>query len=295
MTSKLSRFLHLERARTDRTEEETASPVQSGGRFEAPDEQRKAPHEAAVPEAHLERFKAQAPLALADVPEGDRRRFPRCLRCESENGRFAQACAVCGADLHTPEQREFNERLWQERKKGLSRTREDEAEALRQFDAQRPQKPSGAEEAEAGTQREAEALRQFEAPRYLPPGGPETGAPGPSGLPDAQPERPGRTRYAADGALRREEAEELARQLAQLREEEGTHPWIRAFAHHSTVGTALLSLINPPLARLATVVVLIALPLGLWRFGTGLWQLGGVVLGFFLFGLFIPPRAFKRY
>lgn len=136
MTSKLSRFLHLERPRTGRPESEASSAVQSGGRFETPQE--RAEHqEAAVPEAHLERFRGHAPLALADVPEDDARRFPRCMRCESENGRFATACGVCGADLGTPEQLEFNERLWQERRKGLSRTHADEAEALRQLEARR--------------------------------------------------------------------------------------------------------------------------------------------------------------
>jgi hypothetical protein len=136
MTSKLSRFLHLERPRAGRPESEASSPLQSGARFESMEERKEA-HEVAVPEAHLERFKAQAPVALADVPEEDARRFPRCMLCESENGRFARTCSMCGADLGTPEQLEFNERLWQERRKGLTPTHEDEREALRQLAEQK--------------------------------------------------------------------------------------------------------------------------------------------------------------
>ncbi|MFP2911421.1 hypothetical protein ACLESD_41630 [Pyxidicoccus sp. 3LFB2] len=227
-TPKLSRFLHLERPRTERPESDTASPVQSGGRFEDPQE-RKETQDAGVPEAHLERFKAQPPVALADRPEGDARRFPRCMRCESENGRFAQACAVCGADLGTPEQLEFNERLWQERKQGLSRTIEDEAEALRQAEARK-----------------------------------------------------------------REAAEHFASQLAQLRAEEGSYRWMRVFSQHSTVGTALLALIQPPLAKLLTVAVLIAVPVGLWRYGHGWTRLGGLALGIFFLALFVPGRSYGR-
>ncbi|WP_164017436.1 hypothetical protein [Pyxidicoccus trucidator] len=229
MTSKLSRFLHLERARTGRPESETSSPVQSGGRFEDPQERRET-QEADVPEAHLERFKGQPPVGLADVPEDDVRRFPRCMLCESENGRFAQACGVCGADLGTPEQLEFNERLWQERKKGLSRTIEDEAEALRQLEARR-----------------------------------------------------------------REDAEHFNRQLEKLRAEEGSYRWMRVFARHSTVGTALLALLPHPLLKGLMLATLIALPVGLWRYGHGLTKLGGLVLGLFFLSLFFPGRSYGRH
>lgn len=158
--SKLSRFLHLERARGERPQHgDGASPLRDKGRFESPQERRDAPQEAAVPEAHLERFKGEAPLALADVPE-EARRFPRCALCESENGRFAKACAVCGADLGTPEQLEYNERLWQQRRQGLSRTRADEVEALRQHEQRR-------REQEALAERMLEQLRQQEEDGWL--------------------------------------------------------------------------------------------------------------------------------
>jgi hypothetical protein len=114
MTSKFSRFLHLERSRGERPKPEEPSPLQSGGRFEALAQRGEAPQGAEVPEAHLERFRGEAPLALADAPK-EAEHFPRCARCESENGRYVHACGVCGADLNTPQQREYNERLRQTR------------------------------------------------------------------------------------------------------------------------------------------------------------------------------------
>jgi hypothetical protein len=226
VTSKLSRFLHLERARVERPESEASSQLQSGNRFESMEE-RKEHHETGVPDAHLERFRAQEPIAFADAPEEDARRFPRCMLCESENGRFAKTCRMCGADLGTPQQLEFNERLWQERRKELTRTRADESEALRQFEAQR----------------------------------------------------------------RQDDAEQLARQLAQLRAEEGMHPWVRAFSQHSTLGTALLSLIPHPLIRWLTFAGAVGLSVGLWRYGHGRAQWVGGGLSLLLLLLFIPPKS----
>ncbi|NMO14457.1 hypothetical protein HPC49_06425 [Pyxidicoccus fallax] len=229
MTPKLSRFLHLERSRGERTESETSTPLRDGGRFESLEERKEAHAEAAIPETHLERFKGEAPLALADAPE-DTRRFPRCMVCESENGRFAPRCTVCGADLGTPEQLEFNERLWQERKHGLSRTRADEIEALRQQEEQR----------------------------------------------------------------RREQAEQLELQIARLRAEERPARWVRMFSQHSTLGTALLSLIPHPLLRWLTLGGLFCLTGGLWRYGRGGTQLAGAMLTVFLVALFVPPGALRR-
>jgi hypothetical protein len=137
MSSKFSRFLHLERSRGERPKAEEPSRLQSGQRFEALVEKGEAPQSAVVPETHLERFRGEAPLALADAPR-EAERFPRCARCESENGRFAKECTVCGADLTTPQQREYNERLWQTRQtqereytQALEQSRQ-QAEARRQ-------------------------------------------------------------------------------------------------------------------------------------------------------------------
>ncbi|MBN1210473.1 MAG: hypothetical protein JXB05_36805 [Myxococcaceae bacterium] len=123
MTSRFSRFLHLERSRGERPKQEEPSRLEGGSRFEAIAQRGEAPQADVVPEAHLERFRGQAPLALAEQP-AEEQRFPRCARCESDNSRFAQECAVCGADLSTPQQREYNERLWQARQQELARERE---------------------------------------------------------------------------------------------------------------------------------------------------------------------------
>ncbi len=124
MTSKFSRFLNLERSRGDRPKPEEQPQLQSGNRFEMLSQRGEAPQGAVVPEAHLERFRGEAPLALAEAQSEEQQRFPRCGSCESDNGRFAKECVVCGADLTTPQQRAYNERLWQTRQQELARERE---------------------------------------------------------------------------------------------------------------------------------------------------------------------------
>ncbi|MFL5302239.1 MAG: hypothetical protein ACJ79R_18065 [Anaeromyxobacteraceae bacterium] len=52
-----------------------------------------------------------------DLAPDDEQPFRRCCRCEVDSGRFASACPNCGADLHSDEQRVFNERLWAERRR----------------------------------------------------------------------------------------------------------------------------------------------------------------------------------
>ncbi|WP_224248459.1 hypothetical protein [Hyalangium gracile] len=123
MSPKFSRFLHLERSRGEGAKPEAATRLQSGNRFENPVEREAAPQAGSVPDAHLERFRGEAPLALSE-PQAEKERFPRCARCESDNGRFARECTVCGADLNTPQQRAYNEQLWETRKQDLARERE---------------------------------------------------------------------------------------------------------------------------------------------------------------------------
>jgi len=114
MTSKFSRFMNIERSRGERPTSEATPGLQAGNRFEevkGPGASAQAP--VAVPEAHLNRFRGEAPLALQE--EGPGAEFPRCARCEAENGRFSQHCHLCGADLHTPEQRAYNVKRQQDR------------------------------------------------------------------------------------------------------------------------------------------------------------------------------------
>jgi hypothetical protein len=141
MTSRLSRFLHLERSRAERPRVEEPSRLQNGGRFEAVAGPVEPPATVTVPEAHLERFKrhGETPLALEEGP-ADARSFQRCFRCEAENGRFVQACGVCGADLGSPEQREYSEERWRAQAEQEARAREArKAEEQRQQEAKRRQ------------------------------------------------------------------------------------------------------------------------------------------------------------
>jgi hypothetical protein len=125
-SNKFSRFQHIERARGEKPSPDGQVKLQNGGRFESvagPGET--APASVAVPEAHVERFKlhGQTPLALDHEP-AQAQFFPRCVRCEATNGRFAQACTTCGADLQSPEQLADNARRGQEEAQAEARMRE---------------------------------------------------------------------------------------------------------------------------------------------------------------------------
>lgn len=126
---KFSRFMHLERSRGDKTPAGGQVKLQDGGRFESvAGPSTEAPTSVAVPEAHVERFKlhGQTPLALDDT-SAPGQHFPRCVRCQTENGRFTQACTTCGADLQSPEQLAYD----------AERARAHQQDRLRQAEAQR--------------------------------------------------------------------------------------------------------------------------------------------------------------
>jgi hypothetical protein len=126
MSSRFSRFLHLERSRGEKPHSENQVRLQDGSRFESVTGPGEAPPSTvAVPEAHVERFKlhGQTPLALDTVPARGQH-FPRCVRCQAENGRFARACTTCGADLQAPEQIAYDEELRRSREQAEARTRE---------------------------------------------------------------------------------------------------------------------------------------------------------------------------
>lgn len=135
MSSKFSRFLHLERSRGERTAPTEPTQLQNGNRFEGVGGPREAPQSASVPDAHLERFRGEAPLGLVD-PVEKAEHFPRCGSCQAENGAFARECGQCGADLTTPQQRAYNEQLRQSRQQAETQAREAaaafEQERLRQ-------------------------------------------------------------------------------------------------------------------------------------------------------------------
>src|SRR4051812_14781051 len=69
-----------------------------------------------VPEA--ERLRAEGKHRFASGPglaagAGNAQPFHRCAVCEAENGRFTERCTNCGASLTTPEQRAYNDALWE--------------------------------------------------------------------------------------------------------------------------------------------------------------------------------------
>jgi len=46
----------------------------------------------------------------------DAQPFLRCGICEADNSKFAEKCTNCGAPLTTPEQRAYNDALWEKRR-----------------------------------------------------------------------------------------------------------------------------------------------------------------------------------
>ena len=128
MSSRFSRFLHLERARGEKPGADGQVRLQNGGRFESVVGPTEAPASLSVPEAHVERFKlqGQTPLVLEAAPS-EGQRFPRCVQCQTDNGRFARACTTCGADLQAPEQLAYDEELWRAREQAEVGNREQQA------------------------------------------------------------------------------------------------------------------------------------------------------------------------
>jgi hypothetical protein len=128
MSSRFNRFLHIEHPRGEKEPADGAVSLRDGGRFEsvAGPGEAGAPPSPAVPEAHLERFKqqGQTPLVMDDGPTTGQH-FSRCIRCETENGRFAVVCTTCGADLRAPEQRAEDEKRGRERARAEEREREE--------------------------------------------------------------------------------------------------------------------------------------------------------------------------
>jgi hypothetical protein len=127
LPGRLRRFLHLERPRGP--DDDGPAPAARGDRFAALE--RAPAHPAArATGAATGRFgpEREATLELAEKEEGARP-FQRCLRCGRDHGLFETACSGCGARLDTPEQNEFNERLWAERQAEEARLAAEAAES----------------------------------------------------------------------------------------------------------------------------------------------------------------------
>lgn len=61
-------------------------------------------------------------LALDSAPVSGQP-FVRCARCGADSGIHAKVCDNCGVDLDTAEQRTFNEKVWETRKRNDERER----------------------------------------------------------------------------------------------------------------------------------------------------------------------------
>jgi hypothetical protein len=170
-TDRRDRFLKLERPRTGPGGR--ADPLPSDERFQgiggaprvAGEGPPAAPPPAAgdaapLPRASAERFRPapERGLDTAALPEGAQP-FTRCARCEMDNSVYARACQNCGADLETPEQRNFNEQYWA-RRQAESRAEKAAADArARALEASEAEvRRARREIAEGMARREAERL-----------------------------------------------------------------------------------------------------------------------------------------
>jgi len=111
-----SRFSRLERPRR---EAPAPAETKAGGRFGAVEIGSELPATPpSVPSSATDRFRAprEGELALEPAREGEQP-FVRCAVCEADSARHQVRCERCGADLRTSEQRAFNDRLWEARRR----------------------------------------------------------------------------------------------------------------------------------------------------------------------------------
>jgi hypothetical protein len=119
--SRLSRFLHLERARSAGPAEAEPS-AGTAERFEGVQRPGRGPEAPRSSGADLDRFGPEPPprIELLDT-DAAAQPFTRCMRCGMDHGVFATVCTGCNASLDTPAQRDFNERLWARRREEAAR------------------------------------------------------------------------------------------------------------------------------------------------------------------------------
>ncbi len=100
--SRLRRFLHIERSRTERPEADAEPAAATAGRFgtvERPGARPQAPRSSG---AELDRFgpEPDPAIELVETAAGEQP-FTRCVRCGMDHGVFATECSGCGASLDT--------------------------------------------------------------------------------------------------------------------------------------------------------------------------------------------------
>ncbi len=124
MSGRRSRFLNLEMGRKEAPG--GAAPTDPG-RFDALEQPAAAPVASSSPS--VDRFRPpveqQASLELSQSRPEDQP-FIRCMRCEADNHALATFCAQCHNDLNTADQRQFNEKLWAQRRQEAAALQEQE-------------------------------------------------------------------------------------------------------------------------------------------------------------------------
>lgn len=256
----LSRFRRIERARPA---EAGPGPAADPERFQRVEGPGAAPAEPPVPESATDRFRPprEQPLEVAE-PDDGRQPFRRCARCEMDNARFAEACQNCGADLRTPDQEEFNRRLW-------TRRREEAAEETRGLaDRERERARLAADEQRARVALATEMARRVadRVDEELADAGGGPWQDGPWGTPRVRRLDPERTDPGAPAG-------------------QGGPPGLR-----------LLRAIPSPALRVAVVLAAAALPVALIAAGPpgGALRVAGMVLAAVLLGLVVPARYRRR-
>ncbi|HEX9243829.1 MAG TPA: hypothetical protein VF875_15400 [Anaeromyxobacter sp.] len=126
------RFRRIERSRPEAPPAPADPDGATAERIEGVEGPGRAPVAApAASGADLDRFAPPPPPAIELLPEdADRRPFTRCERCGMDHNFLVAECTGCGARLDTPEQRAFNDRLWEERR--AERVEEDRLHAERE-------------------------------------------------------------------------------------------------------------------------------------------------------------------
>ncbi len=110
MSERRRRFEKVEKRRTASA---PAASQRTAGRFDAVEARGEAPPASVAPGTAGDRFRAPAErLPEVESRRGGAQPFVRCARCETDNTIYTAICFNCQADLGTPEQRAFNERLW---------------------------------------------------------------------------------------------------------------------------------------------------------------------------------------
>lgn len=131
-TKRRDRFLKLERARPGGSG--APDPLPDDDRFEgmgappSPTPMPPAPRPS-IPPSSTDRFRppVERPLETAEERKGAQP-FTRCMDCHMDNTVYAATCQNCAAELDTPAQRAFNERLWAKRQEEADGERKATAE-----------------------------------------------------------------------------------------------------------------------------------------------------------------------